>query len=63
MSSPSRLSSGIAIGFLAATGFWFSCAMTGGRDAGAQDPATQGVADRDAYFPGSEPLRPDEVDR
>ncbi len=53
-----KLSTGIAIGFVLATCVWLSCAMIGGQ--GPASP-TKVVENRDAYYPGTEELAPDEM--
>jgi len=54
----SRMSLGVLIGFALATTVWFSCSMLSN-----QDPAspTAAIPDRDAYYPGTETLAPDEM--
>ena len=65
-----RFSSGIAAGFVLATGVWLSCAMLGldgNRNAGAaaqgQDPIspTKARGGRDVYYPNTEDLAPNEM--
>ena len=54
--------SSLIAGFAMATAIWFGCAMVSNSDGSPADSATsQGLQEMDVYYPGTEPLAPDEM--